>query len=254
MEAIDLMLEDRLFQSNSLSQCGVTSENVSCLKDLVSLLGFGRATLSRIPVAPYGGSRYELSQCLTSLLKLGTLSEVIGAGSLKGRAVAHYSTFVTKQPRSYFNTYCGLMREIRSQTNLPSTVWLEDVACLSRFGWSTNEAQDAATVTHEWFQKQDPSLNIMLSSEYEAGKIPLDFIERILSNISMEEFLGMLPFHKRHSSLILVSDVCHCIWSTYIFSRFSGLHLAGATNKRNCMIYRKHCGKEHTIALLPVTT
>lgn len=252
MEAFDLRLEDRLFQSTSLSQYGIVIENVPYLKDLMSLLDFGRATLSRIPVTPYGDSKYELSRCLASLLKLGTLSEVIGGGSLDSRAVAHYSTFVTKQPRSYFDTYCDLMAEIRLRTNLPSTVWLEDVACLSRFGWSISEAREAAINTYEWFQKQDASLDIMLSSEYEAGKVPLDFIERILSNMSMEEFLGMLPFHKRHPSLILVSDVCHCIWSTYVFSRFPGLHLVGVTNKRNCMTYRKHCGKEYTIALLPI--
>lgn len=254
IEAIDLCLTDPVFQSTSLASHGISDENASCLRDVLALLGLEKVTAFEFPTIPRSSRKNDLTQHLVTLLKKGELNEVIGSRVLGSQSVVHYSTLVTPQPRPYFTSYCKFLEGVRVQAQIPTVVWLEDVACLPRFKWSGEAVKEASVATSRWFREHGQQDTMLLSSENGAGRIPVDFIDRILGRFGMTEFFDIVPFYKRNYELILTSDVSHCVWNIYVLSQFPGLHFAGANNKRNYMTYRKLLGKAYSAALLPTGT
>jgi hypothetical protein len=198
--------------------------------------------------------KVDLTPYINALITKGVFSEVVGSKILRRDSSLLYSTFVSVQPKPYFSTYCEVLKTINAETNLPMCIWLEDMICFSRFNWSSDAVKHATTVTKNWFEKACKGCKIIISSEMMGGKLPVDFVEKYMSKLTFADFLTMLPFHKRTPSLITISDISHCIWSTYVFSRFHGLHFTTTANKRNHTIFRRLCGKDYSIALLhPIT-
>ena len=252
MDALDLRLRDQEFQSSLLVQHDRQWSMEQRFADVVLRLDFGKTTCSTLPFSTQRGKqgRYDLAQCLASLVKQGHVSDVIGPRVLDGKSVLHYSTLVSLQPKPYFSAYSDLSKRICYETSIPIAVWLEDLMSLPRLNWSIQAMQDATVSTREWFLGQGHE-SVMVNSQSWAGVVPLDFIKGTIGDHRMSEFLIMLPFHKHDSLLLSVGDVAHCLWSTYVFSCFLGLHLTATNSKRNYLLYRALCGKQYSVALLP---
>ncbi len=253
MEILDLRLSDQAFQCSSLTQVGIESHAIKFSREFMTGLGF-KEILSdfseKNSTTPAKAKKNDISHCIDPLIRKGALSEVIGPRSLTRESVLYYSTFVTHQAKPYFPTYCELLENMAEETGLRIIIWLEDLVSLPRFDWSLDLAKDAATATKKWFEDRCKGCTVMVSSESGGGKLPIDFIEKSVSRLDFADFLSMLPFHRRELPLINISDVSHCIWNAYVFSRFRGLHLTTTTNKRNHVLYRKLCGKGYSVALI----
>lgn len=252
--ALDLRLLDKKFQGALITQGGLKSGDLKQrFSDVVLGLDFGRIEHSSLlsPITKPGKQKRNLTGCLDTLIKQGHLSDVIGAKVLGAESVLHYSTFVSPKLKPYFPVYISLMERICDETGIQTTVWLEDLMSLPRFGWSIECLREATLLTREWFTNQKVKVTIKVGSESGGGVVPLDFIEKTFGDCSMAEFMVMLPFHKHDMSVMSVSDVAHCLWGTYVFSCFPGLHLTAINSKRNYMLFRKLLGRTYSVALLP---
>jgi hypothetical protein len=84
--------------------------------------------------------------------------------------------------------------------------------------------------------------------------IPYNFGKNYLRNISIEDMLQIMPFHKRVLPEVDLIDILHFCWNLYEIYLFPGIYLAGINSKRNFEIFKRILNdKRITILFLPIT-
>ncbi|MBU4010419.1 MAG: hypothetical protein KJ882_06605 [Proteobacteria bacterium] len=237
-----------------IAEIGMTNLNNLSFLDIIERLGLASdaVVMEKFPVqkkAPH----INISVNIQKLRQAEKIIDAIGSPKLTKETPVCFSTLVNLQPKLYLEHYIDIAHSLcNNETQLSFTVWLEDRFSALKNKWDEITIQESLEAYRQFFIKEFPQTQILVSSEVVANGIPLDFAEEKFDSIDGEEFLSLIPFHLRNPMLIKVLDVVHFAWNCYVIYRYPGLYLTSINNKRHFQVFRKIVGKDLTVLLTTV--
>jgi hypothetical protein len=252
MQLVDFAKLNRQCLNITMADMGVADFEDLPLTVLLERLNLGsdRNTKEHFPVQQLV-NKVDLSGSLQALKQQRKIVDTIGPIKISYTTIC-FSTLLGIKPKEYLKQYVEVAKILcTSSDKLKFVVWLEDALTVLKNDWDISTIQQAVNTYRAFFYDEFPECQILLSSEIAPVGIPQSFADK-LSAITTEDFLSVLPFHRRNPMFVKTIDMIHFVWQCYVLYRLPGVHLACITQKRHFQLFRKVSGQQITAILLPI--
>jgi len=253
MQLIDFTNLDQQYLNSSMADIGVKDfNNLSLLTILKQLnLGSDKTTKECFPIQDFD-NKVNISSTIRILKQEKKIVDSIGPIEVPLNIPIYFLTLIGLKPKKYLYQYTEVVKILSGiLSNSRFIVWLEDTLTILKNNWDDLTMQKSIEKYKNFLNKKGLKHKILLSSKVAPIGIPREFIEK-LKKITFNEFLSVIPFHRRSPILIKVMDIVHFIWNCYVLYRLPGIHLGGINNKRHFQLFRKIIGQQITVILLPL--
>lgn len=166
------------------------------------------------------------------------IKDFIGIGKkIKNKIV--FTTLVGEQPKPYLLMYLLFAKRVKK--NFPALEFVIHLEDWFPGKYLSEKAKRRATLNYERFIHQFNIVDriIFTSSLFPRKLVSSSFIKKTLSNVTLEDFLSVLPFQKRSLEFILFDDLFHFVWNIFTIFSIPGIYLTSMNSKREFLIFRK---------------
>mgnify|MGYP001092985389 CR=1 FL=1 len=197
---------------------------------------------------PIYDTKTDLSKIFLDLKSKNTVNDLIGRFQFDYIPNIVFSTLIDLTIKSYVLQYIDILNLIFDNSGITSTIWLEDTITKIHRGFNNDQIYKSLEIYKDYFRKCKLA-KLLVSSETIPYGIDYEFCKDNLQ-INFDEFISILPFHKRDFHNIKLIDLLHFVWNLFVVCKVPGIYLTGVNTKRSFQLFRKH-NNNVSVVLLP---
>lgn len=240
----------------SLKQSTVT--DTLSLAEFIELLGLKSPANKELSSNIFGNlSQEEFPPVKSDLLGLvelakreGLIRDFIGIGRKVKNTRIIFSSVVGRKPKPHLAMYLLFINRLKRElSDFEFIVHLEDWFMSNFLPRSVD--LDSKSKYMEYIKRFCGADVIITTSSITTKAIPQRFIQDSLSQVTLEDFISVLPFTKHSLDNIRLYDLLHLVWNAYLVSTLRGIYLTNINSKREFLIFRKALGGNPPTVFFP---